>query len=398
MVAFFTDTDKMNFRIFLFFFLFAFVSSLEKAPALEYVRFTHQGKERSEEGRVILEAPDGFAFETRDGRYFVITPANVVARSSDETPFESYTKTEMLERFKEEFPQAEGYNYLDMYDPFIVVYTTSRAFANWYGTLLEKLHDQYVSHWKRLGMELTTPEFPLVVIVFSSEERFRQYAKQDGVALSKEQCAYYHKLTNRIAVYDMSEQQARQEGNQKRATTVDIQRFLAQPNASNNIMTVMHEAAHQVGFNTGMLPRFAPIPVWLCEGLAVFHEVPNPNRSTRIREAWTLGPHVNSYRLVQLRRYLNKPQQESPIRKMIKNDDLFRRTETALDNYAIAWGLIYYLVKKRPKELTTYLEIMQKKIPESEDSDEIRIKEFESCFGDDWEKIHKEFFEFLRRL
>ena len=392
----------MNFRIFSLVFVFSFVLCLETASALEYVRFKDkQGKERSEEGRIVeegqivLESSDSFAFEARDGRRYIIDRENVITRRSDDIPFVPYLKAEMIERLKEEFPPREGYNYLDMYGSFIVVYTTSRPFANWYGRLLEKLHEQYSLHWKRLGVELSKPEFPMVVIVFSNEGHFRQYAKLDNVSLSKDMCAYYHKLTNRIAVYDMSGQQPRQEGNPRRATSVDIQRLLTQPNSYNNIMTVIHEAVHQVGFNTGMHSRFAPtIPRWLCEGLAVFHEVPD----TRNNIGWTLGPHVNRYRLTQLKRYLDRPHRESPFKKMIKDDDLFYSADTALDYYALAWGLTFYLVKKRPKELVEYLAIMQNKTPESEDSDEIRIKDFESCFGDDWAKFHKEFFDFLRKL
>jgi len=153
-----------------------------------------------------------------------------------------------------------------------------------------------------------------------------------------------------------------------------------------------------VGFNTGMHPRFAPIPVWMCEGLAIFHEVPNPSTATRDRKAWTVGPHVNTYRLVQLKKYLEKPHRESPFRNMIGNDNVFHRQETALDSYALAWGLTYYLVKKRPKELADYIARIQKKTMESEDNPEIRVKEFESCFGNDWDKFHKDFSNFLRRL
>jgi hypothetical protein len=382
----------MNFRSFLL--LLALALCSETASALESVRFQHQGQERNEEGRIILEAPKGIALEARDGQFYVITPKNLVARTSDDTPFVPYTKAEILERLKDEFPPSEGFYFLE-YDPFIVVYTTSKAFANWYGRLLQRLHEQYVLHWKRNGVELSKPEFPLIAIVLSSEERFRQYAKQDGAALSNEQCAYYHKLTNRIAMYDMSGKQAFQEGNQRRATSVDIERFLAQPDSYNNILTVIHEAVHQVGYNTGMHPRHVPAnPVWLCEGLAVYHEVPDLNN----RYGWTPGPHINRPRLKQLRLYLGKGQQESPIQTMIQEDELFRKPDSALENYALAWGVTYFLAKKRPKELAMYLKRLQEKRPDSEDSGEIRIHDFESCFGSDWEKLYREFYGFLRRL
>jgi hypothetical protein len=95
---------------------------------------------------------------------------------------------------------------------------------------------------------------------------------------------------------------------------------------------------------------------------------------------------------------LGKPHLESPIPKMIQEDDLFRKPDSALDNYALAWGLTYFLAKKHPKELIAYLKILQEKMPDSDDSDEIRINDFESCFGNDEEKLFKEFYEFVRKL
>ena len=394
MVAIFADTDKMNFRFFHFLgFCLLFFSV--PVSALEYVRFQDKGKEKNAEGRIILESSEqGFALESRDGQLCLIKSEDVISRTSDDVPFEPYTKAEMIEQLKIVFPPSEGYYYLDMYGPFIVVYTTSRAFANRYGVLLEKVAKEYQLYWKKLGVELTEPEFPLVALVLSNKERYRQYAEWDGVALSPRQCAYYHKLTNRIAVYDMTEQQVFLEGDQRRATALDTQRLLSQP---DNIRTVIHEAIHQVGYNTGMHPRHAPNPVWICEGLALLHEVPN----TRNRDGWTPGtperPNQNALRLTHLRAHLGNLRPES-IQKMIRDDKLFAKPETALENYALAWGLTYYLIRKQPQEFVTYLKLLQKKMPLSEDSDAIRIEDFESCFGKDWTKFSRDFVNFMRRL
>jgi hypothetical protein len=305
----------------------------------------------------------------------------------------------MIELLEKEFPKSEVYLYLDT-GPFIVVYTTSHPFANWCGRLLERLHLRYVERWKRLGVELTKPEFPLVALVFSNEERFRQYAKQEGSTLTQQQCAYYHRLTNRIAMYDMSGMQAIPTRDRRPAQAA---MFWVLPGAYYNVMTVIHEATHLVGFNTGMHSRYTREPLWLHEGLAVFHEVPDQNNKDI---GWTPGPHVNRYRLDQLRKFLMQPQPNPPIQQMISDDELIRQQNTALDNYALAWGLIYYLDRKKPKELVAYLKLHQEKTLDSDDlgnSDkarikEIRIKDFESCFGEDWEKFYKEFFDYLRRL
>lgn len=399
MVAIFADADKMKFRFFLFIF-FLLTIFPGTAPALEYLRFIHQKRDISEEGRIVLEAQEeGIVFEARDGQLYVISTGNIIARRQDDIPFEPYTKTEMIGRLEKEFPKSEGYQYLDMFDPFIVIYTTSRPFANWQGRLMEKLYTQYVSFWKRHGVELTQPEFPMVAIVLSNEGHFRQYASQEGILLSARQCAFYHRLTNRIVLYDMSGLSALQEQNGRPVTPADIERFVKHRNSHFHITTVIHEATHQVGFNTGMHSRYMLEPLWIREGLAVFHEVPDQRNSL----GWTTGPHVNLPRLEQLRKFLEKPQQQSPIQNMIQDDELLKNEKTAPDNYALAWGVVYYLEKKRPKELAEYLKLFQKKDFESDDIDEvqmkdIRMKDFESCFGCDWGGFYKDFYDFLRRL
>ena len=393
MIAIFADTDKMKLRFFSFF--LALVFSLETAAALEYLRFVHNGREQNEEGQILGEDQRGLDFQARDGQAYHIPWENLITRRSDDTPFVPYTKAEVIERLRQEFPANQGYNFLDphAYGSFVIVYTTSRDFANWYGRLLQRLHEQYSAHWKRHGVELSTPEYPMVAIVFADERSFRQYAQREGVNILREQCAYYHKLTNRIVVYDMSGMQAQQAGNQRRIP-FNIQRFLAQPNAPDNIRAVIHEAVHQVGFSTGMHPRFVSNPFWVYEGLAVFHEVPDPrNRDI----GWTLGPHLNQPRLHHLRQFLPR-QHESPIIKMLQEDELFSMPATALDNYALAWGVFYFLERRRPKELAAYLKVLQEKTVNSEDTAEIRIKDFESCFGSDWDKFDREFLDFIRRL
>jgi hypothetical protein len=126
----------------------------------------------------------------------------------------------------------------------------------------------------------------------------------------------------------------------------------------------------------------------------MLHEVPDQRHDT----GWTPGPHVNRPRLDQLWQYLKKPGLASPIQGMIQDEKLFSKSDTALANYALAWGVTYYLVQKRPKELAAYLKVLQAKTPYSDDSPEIRIKDFESCFGNDWTKFYKEFHDFVRRL
>ncbi|MDR2115560.1 MAG: DUF1570 domain-containing protein [Planctomycetaceae bacterium] len=360
--------------------------------ALDYVEFREHGKIRKEEGRIVLEAQDGLAFETRDGHYFVIPPDLLISRTSDEKLFKPYTQQEITERLKKEFPESQGYYVLET-NHFFVIYTTSLGFAQWYGQLLEKLYAGYCSFWKEQGIILSLPEYPMVAIVLSNPSKFLFYAKSEGFQLMRGQCAYYNKSSNRVVMCDLSGLETYREGDKDRASSRDIQVFLNQPNAANNISAVIHEAVHLVGFSCGMHTRFAPNPLWLCEGLAVFHEVPDSGK----RVGWSRTPKPNFRRLNTLKIYLQQNPTE-PLQTIIRSDTPFNNAATAANSYATAWGLTYYLIKRRPKEFAAYLKKMQEKTILSEDSEAIRVQDFEECFGNNWNKILKDCIDCLKKL
>jgi hypothetical protein len=383
----------MNFSIFFRVLPLFFMAG--SAFALDYVKFEYRGKEREEAGRIVMRASDGIAFQARDGQFYVIAPDKMLAKpQQDDKEFKPYTKNEVLARLKKEFPESGGWKIFEK-DRFIIVYTTSKAFAQWYAQLLEKLADGYISYWKgtQRKVPLERPKFPLVAVVLANFEEFRRFAGIEGFTMMQGQCAYYNKATNRIVLCDLSGLEANRKDDKKRVSHQEMQVFLDKPNAAFNIASAVHEAAHCIGFNCGMHPRFGPVPLWLCEGLAVFHEVPDKNS----KSGWSASIKVNDNRLGDLRKYLNKNPDE-PIQKMLQNDKVFQEADTALDNYAMAWGLTYYLVNKRPKDFAAYLEIIRQKKVTSPDSPEIRIQDFEKCFGNDWKQFYKDCGAYLKKL
>lgn len=360
--------------------------------SLDYLVFREGSRERKEQGRILLEAQNGLVFEARDGQYFIVPPEDVIDRQSDDTPFQTFSRKELLERLKKEFPESRGYSILQK-EHFLIVYTTSKAFADWYGRLLEKLYSSYIAFWKGKGLALDKLETPMVALIYSNRDGFFRHAKSEGVTPHPQLCAYYNKLTNRVVLCDISGLEKMREGSDDRANARAIQNFLRQPSAAYNIALVVHEATHLIGFNCGMHRRFAPYPLWVCEGLAMFHEVPDRND----KNGWNIRPRPNDVRLRDLKNYLSqRPYQ--PLQKMIRDDKVFHEPATALNNYAMAWGLTYYLVMRRPKDFSEYLKRLMEKRPETEDSPEIRIREFEDCFGDDWDKLYRECGDYLRKL
>ena len=384
----------MNFSVFhstVLFFLASFLSG-SSLYALDYVEFQYREEIRKEEGRIVIPADDGVVFEARDGKYYIISSENIISKRSDDTVFTPYTKKEIIERLKTEFPDTEGYDLL-VNDHFLVVYTTSEGFARWYSILLESLYDGYTKFWKRLGIMLEEPAYPMVAVILSNQPDLVRYAQTDGFTLFDKQIAYYNQFTNRVVLCDLSGVQTYREGERGRASSREKQAFLNHPDAARNVATVVHEATHLVGFSCGMHERFAPNPYWILEGLAVFHEVPDLKK----REGWSIAPKVSPYRMRDLIKYLQtNPHQ--PLQKIIENDAPFKHPATAGESYAMTWGLTYYLVKRRPLELAAYLKLLQEKSPLSSDAPDIRITDFEKCFGSDWNKLYKDCGDYLLKL
>ncbi len=388
---------KMNFRFFCQFrpilpalFLFAFPWSLS---ALDHIEFTQNGQKKKESGRALYRSQETgeIGFETRDGRYLVLSKDELGAFTKDEKPFSYYTKDELIRHLKNEFPAESRYDIL-VKDHFVLVHTTSDVFADWYGQLLERVYAGFTDFWEKKGITLHEPACPMVALVFSSRHDFFRYAADEGNAVTQNTHAYFNLKTNRIVLCDISGLEASRENEQGRASPRKIAALLQQPGAVENVTMVVHEAVHQIGFNCGLQKRLAPYPLWVSEGLAVFHEVPDRGKQA----AWTSRPKVNPIRQAVLIPALQK--QRDPLRTLILSDDPFRNAQQQRESYALTWGWTYFLIMKRPKEYVAYLKILAEKDMDSDDSPEIRLRDFTDCFGDDWEKLYKDFSNTIRKL
>ena len=139
-----------------------------------------------------------------------------------------------------------------------------------------------------------------------------------------------------------------------------------------NIGTVMHEVAHQLSFNGGLLNREGDVPVWLAEGLACYCESttnsawqgvgePNPCGSLRWQPRWRGKGQFFS------------------LKSLIESDDWLRHSATngqAALGYAQSWALFRLLMEERPAELRRYLDLIRtRQTPDG------RLDDFVAAFG-----------------
>jgi hypothetical protein len=264
----------------------------------------------------------------------------------------------------------------------------------------ELIHALFFDHFRRRGLAVREPPGKLLVAVLDSQAGFEACV---GQRLPDAVTGLYHRGTNRLVIYDVGRnrafQEARERGRQQaQQLPLELDRRRAGDAVSRqardwrddvNLTTVMHEAAHQLSFNSGLLNRGGDVPVWLAEGLACYCEPseggswqgpgePNPRRA-----AVLAGPLRGQGALV-------------PLRTMIEGDDWLRRSPDVghvLVGYAQSWALFRFLLRERPEALRRYLALIQpRRTPDS------RLTAFGTAFGADLERLEARYREYLAEV
>ncbi len=143
-----------------------------------------------------------------------------------------------------------------------------------------------------------------------------------------------------------------------------------------NVATAVHEATHQLSFNSGLHTRFADNPVWLTEGLAMYFESADPgtgSKSIRIGRS-------NSWRRKGLKTYLRSMSAET-VTSLTESDERFRNAETATDAYTEAWALTTYLMNRKQAEFIEFIKSIQAEPRLIWRKPAARIENFESTVG-----------------
>jgi hypothetical protein len=261
---------------------------------------------------------------------------------------------------------------------------------------LERLYKAFTNYWESQGLAISAPEFPLVVQVFADRQMYDHASRDDLPGGAGSIVGFYSLRSNRVNMFDLTGAEAvrdansgREPGSARRGSMREINQMLSQPAAVPLVATIVHEATHQIAFNCGLQQRFADIPLWLCEGMAVYFEAPDLS-STR---GWTGVGKVNYPRLKVFRENMAN-WQAGALEKMLADNQRFRDPQTAADAYADAWALNYYLIKYKPKAYTAYLKALAAKRPLIEDEQAARLAEFRQHFGDPRDLQQ----EFLRQM
>jgi hypothetical protein len=356
---------------------FLFLASSPSRAAEDLLLHFHiekEGKLHLVQGRILASLESGAVLvESRDGYFWPLVPSEISEKQSMEEAFSRLEARELSEQFLKELPAGfrtyETRHYLILHD-------TSNVYVRWCGSLLERLHAAFINSWKHKGLSVSSPDYPCVVVLFAHEAEYREYAQREGVVIDSV-VAYYNLQTNRVAMYDLTGVEAAGGLPGRTRSTAAINQLLAQPQTAQAVATMVHEATHQIAFNCGLHRRMSDVPLWVSEGIAVYFETPD---LTSARGWKTIGG-VNWERLNRFNQYLGGRNNGS-LRTLLQNDDRFRDVNTAIDAYAEAWALNYFLLRQRSDDYCKYLKSLSTKPYLVQDDEATRVQEFQAAFGD----------------
>ena len=121
-------------------------------------------------------------------------------------------------------------------------------------------------------------------------------------------------------------------------------------NWHRNAAVLIHEATHQMAFNTGIHSRYAPPPDWVAEGLATHVR---GARRVRLAQPHADGRSRESGSAAGFRQVVAPRHRPEVLASIVASDDLFHVNPAAA--YAEAWALTFFLVETEPRKYAEYL-------------------------------------------
>ncbi len=324
--------------------------------------------ERQVEGTPLAWSNKQVLLLARDGRLWDFAPSESRNFRKISSTFTSYSASEMqaaLERELRGRLEVTGTgHYLVAHPP------GKQAWAQRF----EDLYRSCVHYFGLREMRVREPAFPLVAIVWSRREDFAHYAASQGTQVRPDVLGFYSPTSNRVTLYD-------QDAGQGNRTFLE------------NEATIIHEATHQMAFNTGVHNRFSPTPTWLAEGLGTMFEAPGV---WNWRDHPTRRERVNQPRLAQFRAWQAHGRRSGDFVHLLGADRRFQVNPAAA--YAESWAWVFFLTEIYPHQFAEYV----RRVAARDDFEEYptarRIADFSAVFTTDLRILERHFLNFVASL
>jgi hypothetical protein len=308
-------------------------------------------------GRTVEGAPLAWSEQTifllgRDGQLIEFPPEQAKNPAVLPGGFRSLSQAEIRGQLLHEFSQNFEVSGVGHY---LVVHPAGER--DQWAPRFEELYRSFRHYFAARGWSLAEPRFPLVAVVYPRQADFARQAAREGLPQAGGVLGYYSPTTNRILMFDPGQND-----------------WLA----SNSADTIVHEAAHQTAYNTGVHTRFAATPRWIVEGLGTLFEARGVWQS---RTYPSQGDRINRGRLQAFRIYAAGRRPADAIARIVSSDRFFSSDPDGA--YAEAWTLSFFLSETEPKKYQQLLAKTAAQAPFGEYPAPQRLKDFTDIFGSD---------------
>jgi hypothetical protein len=320
----------------------------------------------------------------------------------------------------------------------------------------EDLYGNFRSYFSRRGFQLPQPDFPMIAVIYPTPDEFAANCKKDSVPFLPGLRGYYHRLSNRVSLFEGTEDRlalappasgdhtdpiaARltiPAGGRRASAAVLLRsaevsdtrclnweslsissvrpeqnltalRLTETPGVlpfvsfdrpwdasiqSDLRNTIVHEATHQAAFNLGLHSRIGENPKWITEGLATMFEADGARQN---KGSAPPQERINLERFAWFSAYARKSRPPKSLARFVMDDRMFQ--DAPLDAYAQAWALMFYLAETRSSQLTKFLNAVSSRPWLEAYTAEKRLADFQSAFGDDIDRLEVAFLRFMDDL
>lgn len=340
----------------------------QESLTLPNVTFRLATPQRMYEGKPLAWDESKVALLRTNGRLSIVDRNTVTRLEKTADDFQPLSSQQIQRQLEQEF----GAKYQVSVTPHFVVVHPPGTFAE-NAEPFEELYRRFRSYFWARGFGLENPEFPLVAVVLNSRAEFDRFL-QAYLHVDPKIHGYYSPASNRVITYQQPAPAGSGPALFQRATLI-------------------HEATHQVAFNTGIHSRVSQNPRWVTEGLATMFEAKGVHNHA---EFPTLSDRINAEQLFLVRKYIQAQQVRGQLPALLADDDLFR--DDPLLAYSLAWAVSFYLVETHPADYAAYLKA-QRDLPGFQPYEAVdRMRDFQRYFGSDLNQFELRLIQFLQQL
>ncbi len=324
-------------------------------------------QDKTYRGQTLAMDADTLILLRNDGRLTQLSRKQISKVENLDQSFRPAKADELRRSLQQEF----GNRYqVSMTAHFVVVHPPGDH-QRW-ATPFETLYQRFRNYFSSRGWNPDEPDFPLVAVVLDSRDEFERFlAKQSKMGSSV--LGYYNPKSNRIITYQLG-------------TGFD-------DSQKEQLNTLVHEAAHQSAFNTGIHSRYVPTPRWLSEGLAILFEAAGVNNSGYYSQQ---SDRIQQRQLQFLIDPQNRQRFQGKMAEMITDDRWFETDPQAA--YAMAWGLTFFLTETKPREYFQLLQAAAKRPAFQDYNDRERAVDFMKQIDRNPSELEKRMWQYLEKL